>query len=646
VTALVAGLLALLPLWEGGATPFGIFLTQSLVFALLAWALVSGLRKGSVALASGWESVAALALLAVCLLSFLRVDYLFGSFLAIWDLVVAIALAGAMALWTTAARGTRGESSAGAVWAAVLAASCAAQAVTALVQAAPANMTPSGAFANANQLAAYLDLGAFVALGRGADLIRTRRWTAAGAYFVAAGACIAALVRVGARGALAALLAVSAFWIAMSIPRARRRLRIALFGALAVLAVVAVAAVAIRFERTGDPYRFERIGIWRASLRAGLDHPLLGMGPGMFERRAYQYNFPLEQEMFRYSKQLGSTHSTYLRAWAESGLLGLTATLLLIALILCPLVRRCRASLASGDAPGRAIGPTAALMAGLVHGLVDTPFEVPAVTLSLIVLVVPLMAPAGPSAAPLFAAAPAAALPRRRIVAATAMGAVALGWIAGVAWPYAAHLCFEEALRGGPSGGARAIARAIGLNPYNPLYLATRAEMRSRPGTRLELPAYAASDLDLWEANRLDPGNPEHLLERAQLHARACFDLGADAVAADRTIALYREAIDLGGKDPRPHMELAGFLLALGRLEAGLREIEAALELEPRFLGARLTLARVLIEMGRREDAGMELERLRRIRDELASYDPRNGYEKDLMRLEESALREVADRLK
>ena len=623
VTGLVLALLLAsvwLPRLEGGATPTGLFVTHTLVFLFLAMALVAVRREGHLALGAGWEAPAGLAVLAACLLSFLTVDYLYGPFLSLWNVVVAVVFAAAMMLV---------GGSFGPLAAAIIALGTVAQALSVLVMPAQSNMTPSGSFANANQLAACLNIGIFVSLAIAVEAWRGRmKWRVIVgiAFGTVVLVNIAAMLRVGSRGALLALLIVGAIGALPSLPRGSMRPRLALIGGLVALTLLAAAAVSWRFERIGDPYRFDRLRIWEAGLDAAREHPVLGLGPGMFERRGYRYNFPLDREMFRYSKMPSSTHSTGLQVLAETGLVGFAATMALLGLVAARLWRL-RAERA---------GPALAFFASLVQGLVDTTFEVPAVTFSLVALIAPLLSTRDAREAPLYVwLAWRRGLPASALRMALGTGMIA-AWVGAVALPYVAWVDYAHGR----------IDAAIRRDAYNPLYHATSADRAWRKDRPLDPQTLAQTHIDLDEARRLDPGNPEYLLRLARLHARACFEIGADTAAVARAEGYYRDAIALGMKDPRPHLELATFLLAQGRSAPGISEIKAALDLEPRFLGARVAFVKALLDAGDRAAAAAQLTRLDESRQELSAYEAKNGYEQDLMRIDVRMLSEIETKLR
>ena len=621
IAVLTFALLAALPLLEGGASIAGMFVCHTVVFLLAFAALADAQRKGHFGLAMGWESAAAFALLGLCALSFLRVDYRFGSFLGLWDGIM-LAL-----LWLTlvALGGGIGQRR---VARAVVAGSSAIQAAAVLFLPGPANMTPSGSFANASQLAAYLDVGVLVTAGAVVEALRQKGRSGRGVAF--AGSLVilldtAALLYLGARGALIALLVASTIWLFSSMPPRHRRLRGALAAALVILAALSALAFLWRFERVGDPYRYDRVHIWRADLRAAADHPILGMGPGMFVQRGYRYEFPLDREMFRHSKTLRSTHSSWLQALVETGSAGFLALAILVLIALRRLW------------PHRDDGAVPALWACLMCGLVDDLMALPALAMTLVVLLAPRLGAASPADVPLRIAS---TLGRRAAVAAGLV--LGIAWGRGVLIPYAAHVIYTRAVtmesndaQDSSASRVRAdlIGTAIALEPYNPLYRAQRGIAAWDRRAPVAPEAFASAHHDLTDALALDPGNTSWRFTLAQLHARACFDLVADEAQVGRTIALYRETIAMGRKDPRPHAELAAFLMAFGRPEEGIAAFREALAIEPRFVGARLSLVRALTESGRTEEAREAVAAFEMARSELAGHHPRNTYEADLMRV-------------
>src|SRR5207247_1729701 len=124
-----------------------------------------------------------------------------------------------------------------------------------------------------------------------------------------------------------------------SLDRRRRRLAIGVLGAALT---AGVAGAAWRFSTSTDPFAFQRLDIWRASLRAVSESPLLGTGPGQFRLAAEHLNFPLERQRLRYARSIPSPHSDLLRAGCEFGLPAVVAIGAALGLVAACVLRRRR----------------------------------------------------------------------------------------------------------------------------------------------------------------------------------------------------------------------------------------------------------------------------------------------------------------
>lgn len=89
-----------------------------------------------------------------------------------------------------------------------------------------------------------------------------------------------------------------------------------------------------------DPYAFDRLRIWDMSLRVGHAYFPWGTGLGNFAAAAPAFNFPQENGPARYFKVPRKTHNDFLKLYAESGIFGLAVLLILAAAV----ARRLRAS--------------------------------------------------------------------------------------------------------------------------------------------------------------------------------------------------------------------------------------------------------------------------------------------------------------
>jgi hypothetical protein len=142
---------------------------------------------------------------------------------------------------------------------------------------------------------------------------------------------------------------------------------------------------------------------------------------------------------------------------------------------------------------------------------------------------------------------------------------------------------------------------------------------------------YARAAIELMEAARLKPIDYRFPLLLARLEDRVAPALFTDRGAPDRATALYARAARLAPLDPRPSLELAGHLVARGRLEEGLEATARSVAVEPNFLRARILQASILARLGREEEARRAREALDATLRALAGYEPDSSYARDLV---------------
>jgi tetratricopeptide (TPR) repeat protein len=281
-------------------------------------------------------------------------------------------------------------------------------------------------------------------------------------------------------------------------------------------------------QRTSD----KRYDYWRVSLNALADAPAGGLGAGGFEREYTEHR--------RHAKPSQAAHSIWMRALAETGVIGTALLALLVAALAGGLLAAWR--LGEG---ARAATAAAAGVAGyfLVHASVDWLELFPAL--------------AAPALGFAFAAIVAgsdhrgARGPRLGGVVAVLVGIAAL---ASLALPYLSIRHVDSAL-----------ARPADERPE--------------------------ADRDLDRAEDLDPLAPEPHLARGTLALRR-----ADFTAAERA---FRRALEVE-EGWYPHFELALLASRAGREAEAMREILRARRLNP---PDPLVLEAVdLIEKGKRID--------------------------------------------
>jgi len=551
---------------------------------------------------------AAVAFAAWCVLGMLRASYGFAAFTVTADVLAALGV-----FWASwRAGGTPGWRR---LMTLALLATLGTQLFWAVAQAAQNwPLRAAGTFVNANRTAAFVNLGLGLVL---AHLLARRRGRARW--------MVLALVLVGvqfwpiaSRGGLVALVLVFGTFLLVRARTTRARWAAA---ALALgLMVLAGAALWHRFAGE-DIYRYDRVRIWSASLQAAREHPVSGVGPGMFEHLARGYAFPRTESPVRFDRRFHTTHSQYLEVLVETGAVGLV---LLLALALA-LGLDLQGRLQAGEAHRRTYrtGVLLGLATMAVHGVVEPILASPAVTLSAAVLAGSALAPrcrevrGGTLRAGLFVPALGVALGLYYV-------AVVSPWWADHHWGRFLEARNATAFR-------EELGRALWFNPFHAGYYRETCERVLRLAPRLNPGSYASCYHYSAEAVRLFDRNPAFHLTRARVSKRGAREVFGDQAGIEEALEHYRRAVALAAADPRPAAEMAFFLLNLGRDEEVLQATGRALELEPHFLDARRLEVAALQRLGRDEAALAARRQLQASLDAIGDYRPENGYESAIL---------------
>jgi O-antigen ligase len=181
---------------------------------------------------------------------------------------------------------------------------------------------------------------------------------------------LASMVATLSRGGLLTLAVLA---LVALITIRRRRLKLGLLCALVVgaVALLQIPAVAKRMAHQFDPSypynTFEgRLQIWSDTLHMLRDHPIFGAG-----LRGYAIVMRPYVTTPKHLPELYA-HDIFLSMWAEVGLLGLVAIVVLLGMLLWR--GWSSFSRAEGFAKGLFWGTSAAFVAITVHGLFDTPY--------------------------------------------------------------------------------------------------------------------------------------------------------------------------------------------------------------------------------------------------------------------------------
>jgi O-antigen ligase len=532
--------------------------------------------------------------------------YGYAAFLTCWELVAFTAVA-----WAGARCGDRLPQTL-APW---LAAGIAAHGLAALVQRFLGETRPATTFFNTNHLAAWLVAASFVVGGALPEW--TSRARAAGIGAIAVG--VAAFAASGSRGAVLAVAASGAVWLAAAAPSLdRRRLRIAIV-VLATAVTAGAAGAAWRFATSQDPFAFQRLDIWRASTGAIAEDSLLGTGPGQFHLAANHLNFPLERQTLRYARSFPTPHSDVLRAACEFGIPAAAALGVTLGLVVMGAVRRRREGLLRGASLA-----AAAALAGLVaQGAVDDLTGRPALYLLAAALVGSLVAVRCERSAPL----------ETRSTRVAAGAAAILAFLILDVAPWRAWRA-EQDLPSAPPGARLAIVdRALVLNPYVASLRMRRAEVIAGEPDSWSIERYAFARESAEQAMRLSPADATLVKGAARIDALACRTF-FPVVAFRRQVARRFELVEaLAPHDAFATMEAATTLLELGDPAGAAAAAARAEAIEPRAAAPRLLRAEALAAQGNAAAARKELDAARALAAAGAPESGASAYHAGLLRL-------------
>lgn len=129
---------------------------------------------------------------------------------------------------------------------------------------------------------------------------------------------LAGIVLTLSRGGVLLVVALGAFLLAERVGWWKSALAV---GMLAAATILVPNPLRERFLGTGDPFAFERIGMWKASVRIFLDNPL-GVGVGHFKYYWHMVRDPVEGSIIRYAKFARTPHSEFFSMLSELGIPG------------------------------------------------------------------------------------------------------------------------------------------------------------------------------------------------------------------------------------------------------------------------------------------------------------------------------------
>ncbi len=375
--------------------------------------------------------------------------------------------------------------------------------------------------------------------------------------------------------------------------------RFRLKGFLAVIALaLALAAIPnplrTRFlHLSQDPYAWERVGVWKTSLKMMTHHPL-GVGLGMFQFYSQRYPEPFQRIKFgRFGLHATQAHNEFLNFAAEASPLLPIFALIFLMVIFPRVFRAMRNAGSDPAAPGRISAFAGALLAVLGHSLVDYNLHQP-----------PMMVLAALSLAGLIALvsrSDPSVLKKRELGGKRSLFLRLLIPCAGVliALLVTAQAWLEGSFIRGvmDPDHSRAIARLEGLSQipsgYAPVYFQLGINFE-QAFENADDPRWSGRAIaDLSRAATLNPENQEYFYQLAQAEYRASAELNRPEFL-DRALKHAERAVELAPGQVFSYLLISDIYLAKKDFAGAKRILGTALEYEPYFFQARLQLIRIL----------------------------------------------------
>jgi len=394
-----------------------------------------------------------------------------------------------------------------------------------------------------------------------------------------------------------------------------------------------------------DPYAWERITIWKTSLRMIQHHPY-GVGLGMYQYYYPRYAYPLKLvEIGRYGKKATRAHNEILHYACElSPVFPLLGLGFLSWFFICILKFIRRAEIARA---GRLSGFLGSFLGIFIHSLVDSNLHQPPIMILAILDLAVLFSLVGEEA-PFLLKEIKLKLAHPRIM----QGVLGAGGVlvAGVIsfQTLGAGLYFQ-AMKIKDSQIRKERLRFLSQLPfgYAPIYYQLAVENMNLFFQEKDFSEAAEASRYFKFATQLNSENYFYFQRWGEFLYQLSFLVKGEGLLL-RAEKLVKKSLKLAPSRVKGYFLLAKIDLARGELGKAQGWLERALSYEPYYLPARALLVRVLWERGERESARGQYQELVRFYQEgmrELSLHPRiyNSYQVSLLALDNSELEELAE---
>lgn len=383
-----------------------------------------------------------------------------------------------------------------------------------------------------------------------------------------------------------------------------------------------------RLQKRNDPYAYERVGIWISDLKMVRDHPVFGVGLGVFEAWAKRYNFPVEHAIARYGKNINEAHSDTLQIAAETGVIGLAIFIGGIAFLLW---RGWRA-LRFGVRDWPIMATVSAMIGVLVQGLFANLLLYPAIPIILTILAMLLTEHAN----------------RYRQKTLTFRASwrwyLLLGLIGGyiliwpIGYPLLGHVHYlrsSEAIRRKDRATAlKELDTALEYIPIHANYHYDEALMFLEFFQRGHDPVIFSQAEQAFQ-RAIQANSVEYIYHESLglLYQEQFYALRPHPKSmALKALNSFQNAIKRNPFNAFIYFTTAVLYGDINEYERAAKFLRQAISLEPNFIAAHQLLSKCYERLGRSADAETALRRANELREQYRAYTPQSRYEYTLLR--------------
>jgi len=440
---------------------------------------------------------------------------------------------------------------------------------------------------------------------------------------------VIAVLALKSRGATISLLGTGLFLTALR----KKRLGLVFLVIVCLLAFFPIPQGSLiqRLRKLDDPFAYQRVGIWKSSLKMVSDHPVSGVGLGMYKYYGAAYNFPVEHRIARYGKQLDAAHNDILQIGAEIGLIGLILFLggmLRIGYYGLIQIRKL-------PVPWQIAASSAGILGVIIQGLFSNLLSSPAIAMITVLLGVILIDATGKYRQRTFTFSVNSRQLWQRYIALFLLFIYILVPVIG--YPFLGHvhyLKYQELRK------ARAIPKAVEhlqtalkFVPIHAYYHSTLGELyltafRNQPN----LDAFYEGYKEFTQAIRYNPRESDFYVSLAELHREMYRQKLPTKPTAQNALREYQRAVQYKPFDPFIRFSQATLYADTGEFEQAIASLRKAVEIEPNFVGGYQMLGKMLTHLQREQEAKEAFEQADKILAQYKAEEYDSNYIKSLLR--------------